>query len=83
MAYGTGQEAGITIKYDALQIGVYGAERENTNPNPAGSHAAKDEFNGVWYAKYNFGPVSIGYSEFYVDAGVTQTAVVATDAPKR
>ncbi len=82
MAYGTGQEAGITIKYDALQIGVYGAERENTNPNPAGSHAAKDEFNGVWYAKYNFGPVSIGYSEFYVDAGVTQTAVVATDAPK-
>ena len=80
--YGTGQEAGITITYDALKIGVYGAERENTSPNPAGSNATRDEFNGVWYAKYNFGPVSIGYSEFYVDAGVTQTAVVATSAVK-
>ena len=30
-----------------------------------------DEFNGVWYAKYTMGPVSIGYSESYIDAGVT------------
>ena len=28
--YGTGKEAGITITYDALKLGVYGAERENT-----------------------------------------------------
>ena len=27
--YGTGQEAGITISYDALKVGIYGAEREN------------------------------------------------------
>ena len=40
-----------------------------------------DEFNGVWYAKYSMGPVSIGYSEFYIDAGVT-SAVTATTAAK-
>ena len=80
--YGTGQEAGVTIKYDALQIGIYGAERENLTPAAAGADANRDEFNGVWYAKYNFGPVSIGYSEFYVDAGVSQTSVVTTGAAK-
>ena len=79
---GTGQEAGVTIKYDALQIGVYGAERENKAHTSGGSvDASQDEFNGVWYAKYSMGPVSIGYSEFYVDAGVTGSAV-ATDSPK-
>jgi outer membrane protein OmpU len=86
-AYGEGKEAGITIAYDALKLGVYGAERENNTPNnPAASagaaDAVQDEFNGVWYAKYNFGPVSVGYSQFYVDAGVAQTAVVATNAAK-
>ena len=80
--YGTGTEAGVTIKYDALQIGIYGAERENLTPAAAGTDANRDEFNGVWYAKYNFGPVSIGYSEFYVDAGVSQTSVVTTGAAK-
>ena len=82
MPYGTGQEAGVTIKYDALQIGVYGAERENKAHTSGGSvDASQDEFNGVWYAKYSMGPVSIGYSEFYVDAGVSGTAV-ATDSAK-
>jgi len=80
--YGTGQEAGITIGYDALKIGVYGATRENNTPVPGGSDAVQDEFNGVWYAKYNFGPVSVGYSQFYVDAGVANNTVVATDSPK-
>ena len=80
--YGSGQEAGVTIKYDALQIGVYGAERENKqHTSGAAVDASQDEFNGVWYAKYSMGPVSIGYSEFYVDAGVTG-ATVATDSPK-
>ena len=32
-----------------------------------------DEFNGAWYAKYSMGPVSIGYSETYADAGVTSS----------
>ena len=79
---GSGQEAGITISYDALKVGVYGAERENTGSPAAGADSVRDEFNGVWYAKYNFGPVSIGYSESYVDSGVSQASVVATDSPK-
>ena len=77
---GSGKEAGITISYDALKLGVYGAERERNATTTV--DAARDEFNGVWYAKYSFGPVAIGYSEFYVDAGVPQTSVVATDSPK-
>ena len=80
--YGSGQEAGVTIAYDALKIGVYGAERENNTPAVAGSNSVSDEFNGVWYAKYNFGPVSIGYSESYVDSGVSSTATPATTAVK-
>jgi outer membrane protein OmpU len=80
--YGTGQEAGVTITYDALKVGVYGAERENTTPAAAGADAVRDEFNGVWYAKYSFGPVSIGYSESYVDSGVSETSTVATTAAK-
>ncbi|MDA9707021.1 porin [Candidatus Pelagibacter sp.] len=80
--YGAGKEAGITIKYDALQLGVYGAERENNTPQAAGTDAETDEFNGVWYAKYSFGPVSIGYSEFYIDAGITESDAVATSAAK-
>ena len=82
--YGSGQEAGVTFKAidGALAIGIYGAERENTTPSVAGADATRDEFNGVWYAKYNFGPVSIGYSEFYIDAGVSQASVVATGSAK-
>ena len=78
--YGSGQEAGITIAYDALKVGVYGAERENDTPSAAGSDAVRDEFNGVWYAKYSMGPVSIGYSEFYIDSGVSGTAEATTAA---
>ena len=29
---GAGKEAGITIAYEGLKLGVYGAERERTNP---------------------------------------------------
>ena len=80
--YGSGQEAGITIAYDGLKVGVYGAERENDTPSAAGADAVRDEFNGVWYAKYSMGPVSIGYSESYVDSGVSETATVATTSAK-
>ena len=41
-------------------------------PNAATGQQITDEFNGAWYAKYSFGPVSIGYSETYLDGGVTQ-----------
>ena len=80
--YGTGQEAGVTISYEGFKAGVYGAERENKTLTPANTDSVKDEFNGVWYAKYSFGPVSVGYSESYLDSGVSQTAVVATTAAK-
>ena len=70
---GAGHEAGITIAYEGLQVGVYGAERDRTVPKVAAAtgNYESDEFNGAWYAKYSMGPVSIGYSEFYLDAGVT------------
>ena len=80
--YGSGQEAGITISYDALKIGVYGAERENDTPAAGNADAVRDEFNGVWYAKYSMGPVSIGYSESYVDSGVSEASTVATTSAK-
>ena len=78
--YGSGQEAGITIAYDAFKFGIYGAERENKTQVAAGLDTVRDEFNGVWYAKYSFGPVSIGYSEFYIDAGVSGSAEATTSA---
>ena len=78
--YGTGQEAGVTIAYDALKFGIYGAERENKTKTAVGSDAVRDEFNGVWYVKYGMGPVSIGYSESYVDSGVSGSAEATTSA---
>ena len=71
---GAGKALGLTVAYEGLQLGFYGAERERTVPYTAAAtgNYEHDEFNGVWYAKYSMGPVSIGYSEFYMDAGVTQ-----------
>ena len=47
-------------------------ERELFQVTAASGNYEHDEFNGVWYAKYSMGPVSIGYSESYLDAGVTK-----------
>jgi outer membrane protein OmpU len=80
--FGSGEELGVTIGYDALKIGVYGAQRENLTVTAAGADDVKDEFNGVWYAKYSFGPVSIGYSEGYNDSGVTSSAPRGTNVAK-
>ena len=79
---GTGKEAGITIAYEGLKLGFYGAERERTKPEATAGTGdyEHDEFNGSWYAKYTMGPVSVGYSEFYFDAGVTQTVESTTAA---
>ena len=73
---GSGKGAGITVAYEGLKLGVYGAERKRTKPETAGAtgNYEHDEFNGVWYAKYTMGPVSIGYSESYLDAGVSGAA---------
>ena len=82
---GAGKGAGITIGYEGLTVGVYGAERDRTVPQVAAASGnyETDEFNGVWYAKYTMGPVSVGYSEFYLDAGVTSSVVATTSAATR
>ena len=74
---GKGTEAGITIAYEGLKVGVYGSERDRTVPQTvAGTgNYEHDEFNGAWYAKYSMGPVSIGYSETYMDAGLSGTTI--------
>jgi outer membrane protein OmpU len=70
---GAGKEAGIKIAYEGLTLGFYGAERDRTVPFTKGATGMyeHDEFNGSWYANYSMGPVSIGYTESYMDAGVT------------
>jgi len=75
-----GTELGVRIAYDALSLGFYGAERENKTPktNTTTGQEESDEFNGAWYVKYSMGPVSIGYSETYMDGGVTQTNETTT-----
>ena len=79
---GSGKEAGITIAYEGLKVGVYGAERERTLPETTSSSGnyRHDEFNGAWYATYSFGPVSIGYTESYMDAGMSGTTVTTNTA---
>ena len=79
--YGSGTEAGVTITYEGLKLGAYGAERDNTKPDHQGVDTDRDEFNGVWYATYSMGPVSIGYSESYLDAGLSG-AIVTVNTPK-
>ena len=70
-ARGSGHGAGITVAYDALKVGVYGAEIENVTPDTGDDQS--DSFEGVWYATYSMGPVSIGYSESYLENGVADT----------
>ena len=78
----SGMGLGVTVKYDALQVGAYGNERETSDTSAVDS--TRDAFGGVWYAKYSFGPVSIGYSESYLDDGLTGTAeaITATKAAR-
>ena len=77
--YGKGYGLGATIKYAGLTAGAYGNERENRDPTLVGDKV-RDAFEGVWYAKYSVGPVSFGYSESYLDAGLNATDTAETDA---
>ena len=77
--YGKGMGAGVTIAYDALKVGVYGSQIDNTQPS-TGSDDSRDMFDGVWYAKYSVGPISVGYSESYLDQGFSAAAVTANTA---
>jgi outer membrane protein OmpU len=72
--YGSGTGVGVTVAYEGLTLGAYGAERENKNANDV--TAVSDEFNGSWFVNYSFGPVSVGYQETYFDAGVVHNATL-------
>mgnify|MGYP001173566124 CR=1 FL=1 len=74
--YGNGYGVGVTVGYDALTIGAYVAERENKNQDNTAD--VSDEFNGTWFATYNFGPVSIGYSKAVVESGLTSSSAEHT-----
>ena len=79
--YGSGTGLGVTVAYEGLTLGAYGAERDNKNPTVVDD--VYDEFNGSWFVNYNFGPVSIGYQETYFDAGLThQTNDLTTTEAK-
>jgi len=80
-SWGDGVDAGLTIATDmGLTLGVYGSTRENNKPVAAGADAETDEFNGVWFAKYAAGPVSVGYSQSYLDGGRSGSAEAITSA---
>ena len=76
--FGSATGVGVTLSYDALKVGVYGAEIERVTPTGTGDKV-RDAFEGVWYAKYNFGPVSIGYSQSYMDGGAAGAAEPITE----
>ena len=79
--YDTGYGVGVTVAYEGLTLGAYGAERENRNPTA--NTTIGDEFNGSWFVNYSMGPVAIGYQETYVDAGLAeQTNDYTTTAAK-
>ena len=79
--YGNGTGVGVTVAYEGLTLGAYAAERENKNPIVQDD--VMDEFNGSWYINYNFGPVSVGYQETYVDAGLTHQSADFTTTGAR
>jgi len=74
--FGSSSAAGVTLSYDALKFGIYGAEIDRTAPGTE----AQDAFEGAWYVNYSFGPVAIGYTESYMDGGANGTAEAVTDA---
>ena len=77
-----GYGAGVTAKYAGLTVGAYGSERDNVTPVAAGANGVRDAFEGVWYAKYSFGPVSVGYSKSYLDSGLASAATTAITTAK-
>ena len=76
--WGNAYGLGLTVAYDALSIGAFVSERENKNRD-AGK-TIEDEFGGSWNVKYSAGPVSIGYSEFYLNSGLADNVSATTDA---
>jgi len=80
---GSGTGLGVTLNYDALTVGVYGAEIERKDKSRVND---ENSVQGTWYAKYNVGALSFGYQESYHDSGlsvaekaVTAAKVIGTD----
>ena len=76
--WGNAYGVGLTIAYDALSVGAFVSERENKNITA--DTTVEDEFTGSWNVKYSAGPVSIGYSEFYIGSGLADDAAATTTA---
>ena len=69
---GSSENLGVTLSHESgLSLGVYGNTIERL------STSGEDSFHGAWYAKYAFGPVSIGYAQSYVNNGVSGAADTA------
>jgi outer membrane protein OmpU len=75
---GNGRSLGVTLSGAGLTLGVYGAEIEYDGANTN----IGDSFEGVWYANYSIGPVSVGYSQSYLDRGLDTTEATAATAGK-
>ena len=74
--WGNAYGLGLTVAYDALSVGAFVSERENKNPSA--DKTTEDEFTGSWNVKYSAGPVSLGYSEFYIGSGLNNTTEAGT-----
>ena len=74
--WGNAYGLGLTVAYDALSVGAFVSERENKNPDALTT--VEDEFTGSWNVKYSAGPVSLGYSEFYIGSGLNNTTNAGT-----
>ena len=74
--WGNAYGLGLTVAYDALSVGAFVSERENKNH--ANNGQIEDEFTGSWNVKYSAGPVSLGYSEFYIGSGLAETSNAGT-----
>ena len=76
--WGNAYGLGLTVAYDALSVGAFVSERDNKNPGA--DTTIEDEFGGSWNVKYSAGPVSIGYSEFYLNSGLADSGTAADTA---
>ena len=76
--WGNAYGLGLTVAYDALSIGAFVSERDNKNRTA--DTTIEDEFGGSWNVKYSAGPVSLGYSEFYLNSGLADSGTASDTA---
>ena len=66
---GSSESLGVTLAHEnGLTLGVYG------NQIARDSSSGEDSIQAAWYAKYAFGPISLGYGQSYVNNGVAGAA---------